>query len=217
MKLYRYELYCEEEPQDVGFLVGVQDLGLSCEAEENLLYPFDSMLDIPDSPFMCDSVSLFTESGNKRFQTDIFRVAAAYEDSIFDVMLCTLDFPGHLLDKVVYQDEDQICIPRKLYQETLTSQITRSSFPPVEYKQGPFKLQSPATIGDLYHVGTMDITRKSKFSHEWNGLSVSNCPDEWCQITEGHTHGDLFHLSKPDLKLLDYYALTTEEKEQIQN
>ena len=50
MKLYRYELYCDDEPQDVGFLVGLQDLGLSSEKEDDLMYPFDSLLEIPDFP-----------------------------------------------------------------------------------------------------------------------------------------------------------------------
>lgn len=79
-----------------------------------------------------------------------------------------------------------------------------------------FKTFDPYRIGDLYHVGAMDISRKSKHSHEGNGLSVSNCPDAWVSITKGFTHGDYFKLSKSDLKLLDYYALSQKEKEQIQ-
>lgn len=71
-------------------------------------------------------------------------------------------------------------------------------------------------IGNLYHVGTMDITKKSKFSHEGNGLSVSNCPDAWRRITEGLTHGKTFMLRKRGMKLLDFYMLTAEEKAEIQ-
>ena len=37
-------------------------------------------------------------------------------------------------------------------------------------------------IGGLYHVGTLDISLKSTQSHEWNGLSVSNCPEAWKRI-----------------------------------
>ena len=81
----------------------------------------------------------------------------------------------------------------------------------------PFQTFDPVRIGSLYHVGTMDISKKSRTSFEGNGLSVSNCPDVWRRITEGFTHGDCFQLSKPDLKLLDYYALTKEEIETIQN
>lgn len=71
-------------------------------------------------------------------------------------------------------------------------------------------------IGNLYHVGTMDITKKSKFSHEGNGLSVSNCPDAWRRITEGLTHGKTFMLRNRGMKLLDFYMLTAEEKSEIQ-
>ena len=217
MKLYRYELYCEDEPQDVGFLVGVEDLGLSCEKEEALLYPFDSLLQIPKSPYMRDSVSFFTEEGHTRFQPDIFRVAAAYEDSIFDIKLCTIDLPEDYLDAVIYQDENQVCLPRNLYRESLDPLVSRVPFHAEEHSKGPFKVRNPMLIGDLYHVGTMDLSKKSRFSLEGNGLSVSNCPDAWCAITEGFTHGDYFKLSKPDLQLLDYYALTSEEVEEIQN
>lgn len=71
-------------------------------------------------------------------------------------------------------------------------------------------------IGNLYHVGTMDIAKKSKFSHEGNGLSVSNCPDAWRRITKGLTHGKTFMLWKRSMKLLDFYILTAEEKTEIQ-
>lgn len=71
-------------------------------------------------------------------------------------------------------------------------------------------------IGNLYHVGTMDITKKSKLSHEGNGLSVSNCPDAWRRITKGLTHGKTFMLRKRGMKLLDFYMLTAEEKAEIQ-
>ena len=37
-------------------------------------------------------------------------------------------------------------------------------------------------LGGLFHVGTLDIANKSNQSHEWNGLSVSNCPHAWRQI-----------------------------------
>lgn len=81
---------------------------------------------------------------------------------------------------------------------------------------GSFRTVNPLVIGDIFHVGTMDISQKSKFSHEWNGLSVSNCPDAWRRITEGFTHGDCFKISKPDMQLLDFYALTRNEKDTIE-
>ena len=87
---------------------------------------------------------------------------------------------------------------------------------PEEHRQDYFRIFEPGLIGDLYHVGTMDISKKSRFSFEGNGLSVSNCPDEWVAITEGVTHGDYFKLFKPDMRLLDYYGLSDDEKKIIQ-
>lgn len=211
MKLFRYELYCDNAPQDVGFLAGVDELGLSAEKEAKLIEAFDSGLHIPDSPTMRGTVSFFTEEGNRRFRNHIHRLAAAYEDSMFDIKICTLDLPEELRGHIVYEDGDQVCIPSELYRGTLAPMVTTEPFPHKTYSQGPFKLADPFMIGDLFHVGTMDITKKTKFSHEWNGLSISNCPDSWCRITEGFTHGDLFKLSKSDMKLLDYYAMTDEE------
>ena len=79
-----------------------------------------------------------------------------------------------------------------------------------------FKTFSPKRIGKLYHVGTMDISKKSDFSREGNGLSVSNCPESWRRITHGMTNGDTFQLSKPNMKLLNFYALTPTEERLIQ-
>lgn len=86
----------------------------------------------------------------------------------------------------------------------------------LDNERSRFRVMKPEEIGDIFHVGTMDLSQKSKFSYEGNGLSISNCPDVWCRITEGHTHGDYFQLVKSDMKLLDYYGLTEAEKQEIQ-
>lgn len=78
-----------------------------------------------------------------------------------------------------------------------------------------FKTYETSLIPKLYHVGTMDITKKSNFSLEWNHLSVSICPDAWIKITEGSTNGKFWCFEKKDMKLLDYYALTDKEKSMI--
>lgn len=215
MKLFRYELFCEGEMQDVGFLVGIDDLGLSAEAEENLMAPFDTLLAIPEIPYLRDSVSFFTEVGKDRFRREICNVAMAYDGSIFDVVLAKLDLPEEYLGEAVYQDENQVCLPANLYQGELSGLVTRAEFSPSHAVEDSFKIVHPGIIGELYHVGTMDISRKSAYSHEGDGLSVSNCPDAWCRINKGFTHGDRFRLMKPDMKLLDYYALTDEEKRTI--
>lgn len=216
VKIYRYELYCDEEPQDVGLLVGVQDLGLSCEKEEELLEPFDLGLTVPDLPGMRGSASFFTAEGHSRFQADIFRVVSAFQDSIFDTMCCHMELPEAFQDAVVYQDADQVCIPRELYYGELEPFVTREMVSLDECLGDSFQVRNPVLLGDIYHVGTMDISQKRSRSHEGDGLSISNCPDAWVEITEGYTYGDYFKLSKPDMKLLDYYGLTDGEKSEIQ-
>lgn len=213
LMLYRYELYCEGEDQDVGFLVGIEDLGLSCEKEISLLKPFDKALENPILPGMRNSVSFFTEEGNKKFQKAIRDVVAAYKDSIFEVKIATLHLPVSLSEQVIYQDDDQVCLSREFYKKELEKFTIRKTpvfdcgFQPVNLKE----------IGSLYHVGTMDISQKSTYSLEGNGLSVSNCPEAWKRITEGNTHGDTYRLSKPNMKLLDFYSMKENEKELIKD
>ena len=36
----------------------------------------------------------------------------------------------------------------------------------------------------LYHVGSMDISKKTRNSYEGNGLSVSICPSAWESIAK---------------------------------
>lgn len=211
LTLYRYEIYCEGKDQDVGFLVGIEDLGLSCEKEFLLLKPFDDALANPILPGMRNSVSFFTEAGNKKFQKAIRDVVVAYEDSIFDVKLAVLRLPSSVFAQVVYQDENQVCLPREFYKKELEDFITRD----VPVWDDNFKVVDSQEIGPLYHVGTMDISKKATYSLEGNGLSVSNCPEVWRKITKGSTHGDSFLLYKENVKLLDYYALAEDEKGKI--
>ena len=45
-----------------------------------------------------------------------------------------------------------------------------------------FSYVTAEELEGLFHVGTLDIAKKSNQSLEWNGLSVSNCPDAWRRI-----------------------------------
>ena len=78
-----------------------------------------------------------------------------------------------------------------------------------------YKVFPPGKIRVLYHVGTMDYSRKRKDSHEGDGLSVSICPEVWERITEGYSHGATHTLYKENPRLLDYYALTSEQKSEV--
>lgn len=117
MRLYRYELSCDGDYQEVGFLVGLQDIGLSNEVEERLLAPFNSKLAIPDSAEIRNAVFFFTEYGRHILKDEIQAVCDAYNDSIFDVDFATLRLPESHYDKIIYADLYQICIPQKTYEE----------------------------------------------------------------------------------------------------
>lgn len=59
----------------------------------------------------------------------------------------------------------------------------------------------------LYHVGELDITKKSNFSYEGNGLSVSICPSAWESIAR-ISSSTVWKITKRGKKLLDYYETT---------
>ena len=109
MKLYRYELFCDEHPQDVGFIVGLNDIDISESERRDLIRPFDEDLEIPDVA-SGKAICLFTEYGNARFQDAIYDVIEAYDDSIFDVKKCVLDLSEDDVENIFYQDDDQICL-----------------------------------------------------------------------------------------------------------
>lgn len=116
MRLYRYELFCDGENQNIGFLAGLGDLGLSSEKEERLLAPFDSLLEIPDVADMRDSMSFFTELGNRRFAGPIQAVISAYgQNGLFDVVQYIADIPDTALEEAVYKDDDQVCLTKHPY------------------------------------------------------------------------------------------------------
>ena len=119
--LYRYELYCDEEYQEVGFLSGLEDIGLPIEKEEQLLRPFDENLVNPWHPQMSHSVSFFTRKGDETFRDAIRDLVSAYEDSMFEVKLVSVKLPAYMLDKAIYKDEFQVCLTKELYKEELES------------------------------------------------------------------------------------------------
>jgi GNAT superfamily N-acetyltransferase len=66
----------------------------------------------------------------------------------------------------------------------------------------------------LWHVGTMDITKKRKGSHEGDGLSVSPNPEAWEQINP-FTGGDHWELTKPGNLFLDFYRMNKAHKQEL--
>lgn len=66
----------------------------------------------------------------------------------------------------------------------------------------------------LYHVGSMDINKKSRHSYEGNGLSVSICPSAWEAIAR-ISSSKVWKLEKENMKLLDYYEVPREVYDSI--
>ena len=72
----------------------------------------------------------------------------------------------------------------------------------INFEKKLFKLEN-----DLYHLGSMNIESKSRYSYEGDGLSVSICPEAWSKIAR-ICSDTLWKLEKKDIKLLNYYSLT---------
>ena len=95
-----------------------------------------------------------------------------------------------------------------------------------KWKQSDFKATKKDLLGestdmptislkDLYHVGTMDASKKGDFSYEGNGLSVSTEPDAWRRIARGQVAGDTYTATKQGNSFLDSHKLTPQHNEQI--
>lgn len=69
------------------------------------------------------------------------------------------------------------------------------------------------SIDEIWHVGTLNPSDKQEDSHEGAGLSITNYPDEWCQIT--CLSGELHACSKPHALFLNFHSLSDEQTEQI--
>lgn len=51
-------------------------------------------------------------------------------------------------------------------------------------------------IFEVFHVGSMDISKRSQYQAEGKGLNVSVNPHEWCIIARGKVFGDFHKLNK---------------------
>lgn len=101
----RYELYVEDEPQDVGIFRGLDELGLSDDFVKGLMWQFDRNLKVPKP--VRHTQSWFTQAGEEMFRQDIDKVIAVYEeDGFFEVRRIEKEY----LEDIVYEDEYQVLI-----------------------------------------------------------------------------------------------------------
>ena len=77
------------------------------------------------------------------------------------------------------------------------------------------KNKSVITINNLYHVGSLDQSKKRSGSLEGSGLSVSTKPDAWRRIARGHVAGDTYRAIKPGNKFLNARSITKKIRSDI--
>ena len=122
MKLYRYELYCNGEPQDVGFIVGLSRVVCNkwCELSDNqlnqLLEPFDTLLKFHRVASE-DTVSFFTEHGRDVLYNAINNVADVYIGSEYSVHEVVIDLPDEDEYQIKYEDRYQVYLTIDLYEK----------------------------------------------------------------------------------------------------
>lgn len=107
MKFYRFELAFSGEPQDVGFLQGLDDVGLG-DAERQALYqPFNEYLKSREveTDDGSDVVCFFTEAGVSRFERDIDNIIQAIAPMGWSLLASVMEEPDY--DNALYHDQYQ--------------------------------------------------------------------------------------------------------------
>lgn len=109
--IYRYELYCDDEYQGVGFMQGL--LGVFGEDRtRELCYYFDKHLKIPKYLNFKEehTCAFFTELGILKFKNYIKYIIIAYEEeTIYDVKCIKMN-KDEILNDILYEDEYQVII-----------------------------------------------------------------------------------------------------------
>lgn len=110
MVLYRFELRFFDELQDVGFLQGLEDIGLDVTTERLLLEQFDA-LPCPD----CDeAVSFwFTETGLLTFASAIRAIEDSIEPLGWSLTAAEYQADEEDMEVAVYSDNFQVALPQE--------------------------------------------------------------------------------------------------------
>ena len=115
MKLYRFELAFMGEMQNVGFLHGLNDIGLDAETERQMLAPFDKL----PRKFLGNSANVsfwFTVDGLHRYLPAIQMLEKEIEPDGWNLLYATIDISEDGLTVAKYQDSDQIAFPKEFVQ-----------------------------------------------------------------------------------------------------
>lgn len=111
MKVYRYELAFDGESQEVGFFVGLEDIGISGDLKKELIRPFDEKLPMPPISILANykrTKSYFTEKGMRFFEAEISNLKNVIEEFCYEVLEIEKELTNK--DKVVYKDSLQVIL-----------------------------------------------------------------------------------------------------------
>lgn len=127
MKYTRYELCFEGEPQNIGFMMGLDDIGIDEDEIETLLEPFEAGLSlIPGMHAFERNAShfpgcYFTERGLSTFQAHINCIIEAIIEKNNDWSVNTVVLENPLINAIYFEDDFQAVI-KTFYQEELKNE-----------------------------------------------------------------------------------------------
>lgn len=127
MKYTRYELFYEGEPQNIGFMMGIEDVGIDEEEIEDLLKIFEDRLYLIPNMHTFERNSshfpgcYFTELGLSTFMAPINRIIEAIKEKNNSWSVKTVVLENPLTDTIYFEDEFQAVI-KTFYQEELKTE-----------------------------------------------------------------------------------------------
>lgn len=109
MRYFRFELAFGGEPQNIGFLMGLDDIGLDIHREVELLAPFESL----PCPLLHEKrlEFWFTEDGLRRYSDGLMDVARAIRKRNWQLIYAVFDANGEDIEHRVYYDRWQAAWP----------------------------------------------------------------------------------------------------------
>lgn len=112
MKLFRFELAFDGEPQDIGILRGLDDIGLPEGVSVNIEGDFNEL----PCPKLSEAVSFwFTEFGVQTFQATLDYLVEQSRELNWQILYAEL--PGMSISKALYADQFQVALPLGMVEE----------------------------------------------------------------------------------------------------
>ena len=112
MKLFRFELAFDGEPQDIGILRGLDDIGLPEGVSVNIEEDFNEL----PCPKLSEAVSFwFTEFGVQTFQATLDYLVEQSRELNWQILYAEL--PGMSISKALYAGQFQVALPLGMVEE----------------------------------------------------------------------------------------------------